>query len=262
MAMIKCPECGHDVSEKAKKCINCGKILIEEDEEKEEIKCSECGTVLNQDDEECPNCGCPVEKVVDEKIQKVQVTSIKVNHNTKKFVIGFVIAILVCIVIGFGMKSSSRNSYVNNLKAAQAGMLVGGSGAEEVCNLTLDVWHNAIYKNRDASTDKYTRPKGFFVDFNEALGNLFSDSNMKELISILEDNEEDVMKIMKELQNPPKDLKDCYDTVLNLHKAYGSLIDLATNPSGNYNSYSSSKNEAVSDFMSEYDKLTTQLPTK
>lgn len=30
MSMIKCPECGGDVSDKAKKCIHCGKILVEE----------------------------------------------------------------------------------------------------------------------------------------------------------------------------------------------------------------------------------------
>ena len=30
MAMIKCPECGQEISDKAKKCVHCGKVLIED----------------------------------------------------------------------------------------------------------------------------------------------------------------------------------------------------------------------------------------
>ena len=30
MAMIKCPECGQEISNKAKKCVHCGKVIIEE----------------------------------------------------------------------------------------------------------------------------------------------------------------------------------------------------------------------------------------
>lgn len=41
MAMIICPECGQEISDKAKKCVHCGKILIEE---KPATKvCSDCG---------------------------------------------------------------------------------------------------------------------------------------------------------------------------------------------------------------------------
>lgn len=41
MAMIKCPECGQEISDKAKKCVHCGKILIE-DKPATKI-CSDCG---------------------------------------------------------------------------------------------------------------------------------------------------------------------------------------------------------------------------
>ena len=40
MAMIKCPECGQEISDKAKKCIHCGKILVK-DTEKQGNKCME-----------------------------------------------------------------------------------------------------------------------------------------------------------------------------------------------------------------------------
>ena len=80
MAMINCPECGQEISDKAKKYIHCGKVFVEEEIIKEEIKCDECGAVLTETDEVCPNCGCPVEKKAtknETKLQQVEVASIK-----------------------------------------------------------------------------------------------------------------------------------------------------------------------------------------
>lgn len=53
MAMIRCPECGTQISSKAQKCVHCGlpmsSIAI----------CEECGTVSFADRGVCPKCGCP-----------------------------------------------------------------------------------------------------------------------------------------------------------------------------------------------------------
>ena len=51
MAMIVCPNCGEQVSDKAKKCVHCGEILIPE----EKKYCNECGTKLEDGMTECPN---------------------------------------------------------------------------------------------------------------------------------------------------------------------------------------------------------------
>ena len=55
MALIKCTECGHEVSDKALMCPNCGCLL-----EKKSV-CSDCGQPLPKGVDVCPNCGCPVE---------------------------------------------------------------------------------------------------------------------------------------------------------------------------------------------------------
>lgn len=277
MAMINCPECGQEISDKAKKCIHCGKVFIEEEIVQEEIKCIECGAVLSVNDEICPNCGCPVEKICDtpsEKVQQVQLTSIKTGSKAKKVVIAVVIALIVCIGAGVGYKVYSDkkaeqnyltvyNTYIDNLEKAQALMLLGGSDAESLCNLTLKVWGNAIYEERDDETDKYTRPDGYFVsDFNIAIANLFVDSNTVLTISGIEDNKKSVKEILKKLQDVPDGLDKCYDTISELYVAYGTLTDLAVSPSGNYNGFNSNKADAVSDFMSAYSKLGTQIPDK
>ena len=58
MAMIQCPKCGQEVSDKAKKCIHCGEVLIEDIVPKK--FCSECGQEVSLEATECPHCGCPL----------------------------------------------------------------------------------------------------------------------------------------------------------------------------------------------------------
>lgn len=275
--MIQCPECGQEISDKANKCIHCGKSFVEEKVVNAEIKCSECGTVLAETDEICPNCGCPVEKKIGQeetKPQQVEVASIRMASKTRKIIIGVIIATIICIVGGIGYKiysdhkaerifRESYNEYIDNLGQVQLLMLNGGSRAEKLCNLTIRVWRNAIYEDMDTETDKYTRPNGYFVsDFNEAIDNLYTDNKTKLILEDIEYNQESVKELIKKLQDPPEGLDKCYDTVSDLHEAYKTLTDLAISPSGTYNSFSSKKSDVVSDFMSAYEKLDNQIPEK
>ena len=79
-------------------------------------------------------------------------------------------------------------------------MITGGAKAEEAGNLIKSVWYNAIYEERDNTTDKYTRPDGFFVDdFNDALANLFADTTFTEIIEEIKENQKVVSGYMKDL---------------------------------------------------------------
>ena len=51
MAIIRCPECGHEISDKAPFCPSCGVAIAGR-----VIKCPECGKVYFSDLSECPNC--------------------------------------------------------------------------------------------------------------------------------------------------------------------------------------------------------------
>ena len=54
MAIIKCPECGHQVSEKAPTCPSCGVRIVGNI-----IRCQECGQVYFKDEALCPVCHNP-----------------------------------------------------------------------------------------------------------------------------------------------------------------------------------------------------------
>lgn len=280
MALIKCPECGKEISDKATNCIYCGSILKKEENLDNTIqKCSECGEILSETDEVCPKCGCPISNK--ENPQQVEITSVKITKKTKTLVVGIIGLVLLCIIGGIGYKVYSDNKmakaeqekyeqyiaeyneYIANLETIRILMLSGGSDAESLCNLTLRVWYNSMYEERDDETDKYTRPKGRFVDdFNEALMNLFLDSNTMDTVSSIEENQESVKNLMRDLQNPPEELDNCYETLSDLYESYQALTDLAISPSGNYSSFSENKTNAVSSFMSAYEKLDTQIPEK
>lgn len=92
MAMIQCPECGQEISDKAKKCIHCGKVLIEEIKTK---KCSECGTENSLEAAECIHCGCPFEKIA---IQQEKETNNQPKKDMKKIIIPVVAVIIVAII--------------------------------------------------------------------------------------------------------------------------------------------------------------------
>ena len=55
MAIIRCPECGHDVSDRAKTCPHCGVEIAGQI-----ITCPDCGEVVFKDAAECYNCHCSI----------------------------------------------------------------------------------------------------------------------------------------------------------------------------------------------------------
>lgn len=59
MALIKCPECGKEVSDKANSCPNCGAVVKKK-------FCQHCGERIDEDCEICPKCGKRVESLQQE----------------------------------------------------------------------------------------------------------------------------------------------------------------------------------------------------
>lgn len=59
MALIKCEECGQNISDKAQICPNCGAPVVEK------IVCSECNSLYGENLKACPSCGCPNEDYIE-----------------------------------------------------------------------------------------------------------------------------------------------------------------------------------------------------
>lgn len=289
--LLKCPTCGigmDDGNEKiAYKCPVCENVITGDlkyfAEEKQvdynTIICPECGKEISDKADECSYCGCPIEKEKEKvaALQQVEVAGVKVTKKTKNIIVMVAIILGLCVVgcggykIYFDKKSEREhveayNTYIDNLTFSQICMLAGGSDAESLCNLTLRVWGNSIYKEKDSETDRFTRKdngKGvFYDDFDDALFNLYLDEDTSNTRKSIEENQKTVKQLIKDLQTVPEGLEKCYDTISDLYDAYNTLTELAVNPSGNYSGYSSNKATAVSEFMSLYEKLDNQIPNK
>ena len=240
------------------------------------INCPECNKEISDKVKACPHCGYPFEEQTpaNENMQKVELSSVNLQpRNPAKikkimFWIGGVaiiaiISITAMIFIKSLTEKKAFNQYIDNLNLASTTMLTGGAKAEGLNNLTAKVWTNAIYEDSDPTTDKFTKKNGRFVDdFNEALTTFFYDTTTKSTMTTIEYNQDSVRKIMKDLQNPPEGLEKCYETITDMYAAYNGLTGLALNPTGSLTTFSQSKNEKVDAFLDLLNKLEAQIPEK
>lgn len=241
------------------------------------IQCPECNKEISDKVKTCPHCGFPFEENSDKSnnIQQVEISAVNISPKdpakTKKTLIGaasvFVVLALMFAIFSVVKSSNGKkahNTYIDTLEITRTTMLEGGSQAESLLNLTAQVWFNSIFEERDSETDKYTMSggSGFNDDFNESLNALMTDSSTLATISIIEKNQTLVESLMKELQNPPDELEDSYATVLELYTVYKGLTDLAISPSGSLETFAQNKSQKIDRFLELYQKLETQIPDK
>lgn len=232
MALINCPECSKEISDKVKTCPHCGFPLVEELKE-----------------EELP--------------QKVELTDVKlkgIDEKLKKKIITACIAVALIIVIIFGIsvaiKSTKSAKFSENLSSITTLMLEGAVASEDTGNLIKSVWYNSIYEERDSETDKYTRPDGYFVeDFNTALGNLFDDSEFQSDIDNIKTNQDSVKALMKEMTDVPEEYADADEVLKDMYESYLALTGLAVNPTGSLQDYGTNFNDADSEFAKYYEQM-------
>lgn len=273
MAMTTCPNCGEQISDKAKKCVHCGTVLVQE----EKKYCPDCGAELEEGMDTCPKCGCPIENIIEtEKTpQQVEVTGVKITKKSKKIIMIAIIAVIgAAMIAAIGVQTHKKNvaakaaaeaqkqseEYGTNLNLAAYSMLSGASDAETCGNLIKKVWYNSIYKKSDSKTDKYTKPDGYFVsDFNDALQNLFSESSFSGQIADINSNKDTVNSLMKKLKNSPEEYKDAYEALSKLYDAYISLTNLATDPTGSLQTFSKNFNDADNETLNCYNALKMYL---
>lgn len=269
MALINCPNCGKEVSNRAASCPSCGYDLsvLHESEDKSApiITCEDCGAEIPSSAEVCPNCGCPtMQESEPEAPQKVEVTKVNLpkikNRKTAIIAISVVAVIIVGLFVGMKIHREKVSiKYGESIETVSAKMIAGSAIAEDACNLTRSVWNNTIFEKYDSSTNKYTRKNngtgGFYDDFNDAISALYADSDFSAKISSIEVNQTEVAETMKTLTNPPEEYAEEYEALKKFYDAYLDLTNLATNPTGNLQTYSSNFSDADSNALNCYNKV-------
>ena len=140
-------------------------------------------------------------------------------------------------------------------------MLNGAATSEELCNTTVSVWNSAIFGDSQYDWDSDIR-QYYADDFNTALSLLFSDQSTQNTIASIKSNQEQVNEIYRRLQNPPEGLENAYAAFEEMYDSYLTLTRLATNPTGNLQSYSNPFHEADEQCVDAFEKLQMKIPDK
>lgn len=150
MAIIKCPECGHQVSDQAKTCPSCGIEIAGKI-----TKCPECGDVVFNDSDECPNCHHPL-NIPEVKPQPVtprpEVTAEQETSPAKGgmkrtyvvLIVSFVVALLAVFVSLYFYKTTQDKNEMDAYGNAMA------SSEPAVLQNFLDVYTEAPQEHRDS----------------------------------------------------------------------------------------------------------------
>ena len=63
MALLKCEDCGGEVSSRAQSCPHCGAPIESPQEPAALLLCPDCSTTVPADAEQCPSCGCATDSL-------------------------------------------------------------------------------------------------------------------------------------------------------------------------------------------------------
>ena len=239
MALIKCPNCQKEISDKATACPSCGFVIPKS----QNNFCGECGNPLPFGANVCPNCGCPV----NDETAPVQQVEVTLNKKSKKGVVTCIIILIAVVAAGalFYVKYQSYR-YESTLKETIRLIATSSVETEEAGGLIHDVWYNTIFEKSDSATNKYTKnSRGEYNDdFNDSIENLYNDSEFTSKISSINEDREEIIANMKELTNPPDKYKEAYLSLKTLYNDYMEFSDIVIEPDGTIFTYTESFNEA------------------
>lgn len=185
MAIIKCPECGHQISDKASTCPVCG-VKIENNI----IKCPHCGNVYLKDQPTCPVChqsplasttatqqpAIPVQPQI-QPSQSAAAEQQAPQKSNKNKIIAIIIAVAIIIAGGYWYASSMNSphgdeetAYVNAMNSNDPAVLqdyldsfkdapqehIDSIQAHlEILKMNDTEWANALISNSKSALQQY-----------------------------------------------------------------------------------------------------------
>lgn len=229
------------------------------------INCPECQKEISDKVKACPHCGYPF----DAKPQQVEITSVKLNKNIspekkKKRRIISIVAILciISLIITGVLLNNARiakeaslaeeariaadNEYEKMFYVASYKMLMNAGVMETMINTVKTTWSNAI---EDSGKD-----------FNTEIANLYKKESFVKSLSTLDTFDGELESNVKKLQNPPQKFEKAYDEFIELYQTYQGLYNQAKSPTGSLLTYSEDTNKKIDDFLSRWNKIRVLLP--
>lgn len=253
MALINCPNCNKEISNKAKFCVGCGYQLINDIDTVKTMNCPECGVVADGMTDACSNCGYPLNLFELKDNEKSKNKSI---FNKKWFWVSVICFVLLISIVLFVSNNARTENYNIEICTAVDEIMAVSADAENVGNQICSVWNNAIWDKNNENTAKYTSTA---KDFNEALSNLFADEEFTGKITAIRNKQTEIDIYLGKLKNPPEKFEDAYDDFKELYYAYSNYVDFVILCNGSYNTYTEDLSKKSSALMESYREIKVEL---
>lgn len=193
MAMIKCPECGKDISNQSDKCIYCGFPIRNEDM----IVCSNCGVLNQAGSTFCSSCGNPLVKgITAPSTTKAHKSANKKKHSKKRhskaplfMSIFFLLLILIAVIVfRWAIQSGRLEVVIKDPDTNESYQLISSSG---LFNVALTIPAEYVEGTTQKELNKQAKEgtfKSATLNKDGSVTYVMSKSQHKDMLNTLKDS--------------------------------------------------------------------------
>lgn len=192
MAMIKCPECGKDISNQSDKCIYCGFPIRNEDM----IVCSNCGVLNQAGSTFCSSCGNPLVKGITAPSTTKAHKSANKKHSKKRhskaplfMSIFFLLLILIAVIVfRWAIQSGRLEVVIKDPDTNESYQLISSSG---LFNVALTIPAEYVEGSTQKELNKQAKEGAFksaTLNKDGSVTYVMSKSQHKEMLNTLKDS--------------------------------------------------------------------------
>lgn len=191
--MIKCPECGKDISNQSDKCIYCGFPIRNEDM----IVCSNCGVLNQAGSTFCSSCGNPLVKgITAPSTTKAHKSANKKKHSKKRhskaplfMSIFFLLLILIAVIVfRWAIQSGRLEVVIKDPDTNESYQLISSSGLFNVAlTIPAEYVEGTTQKELNKQANEGTF-KSATLNKDGSVTYVMSKSQHKEMLNTLKDS--------------------------------------------------------------------------
>lgn len=191
--MIKCPECGKDISNQSDKCIYCGFPIRNEDM----IVCSNCGVLNQAGSTFCSSCGNPLVKgITAPSTAKAHKSANKKKHSKKRhskaplfMSLFFLLLILIAVIVfRWAIQSGRLEVVIKDPDTNESYQLISSSG---LFNVALTIPAEYVEGTTQKELNKQAKEgtfKSATLNKDGSVTYVMSKSQHKEMLNTLKDS--------------------------------------------------------------------------
>ncbi len=253
-----CDSCDTPLGDEQMFCPKCGKSKIQSALN----SCSKCGSALQENQEFCSKCGqkagMPISADAHSSVNTFNATIVETSKKKKKLILTSCIAAVVVVVLGFFIVNTIQtnntqkaiDTYMSDVEAFAILSIDAGANLEDIADTIQQYWHENIYDDMHGSSIDSAILQAM-IDKSDEIGIAESD------FADMEDAYNKIRSLPDGVEDD--DLEEIRDAAVELYNTYTDFYSLATNPTGNYNSFSEDNNDTTDDFLSNYRALDNLL---